>query len=101
MSDLPPVTVIMPISQEVEFIRRSLGAVLAQDYPAERLEIIVADGCSTDGTRDIIEELAARHPNLHRIDNPGRIVSTGLNAALRRARGDKGATAVDIRSLRR
>lgn len=84
----PLTTIIMPIRNEAAFIRRSLAAVLAQDYPADRLEIIVADGMSDDGTRGIIHELQQEHPNLRLVDNPARIVPTGLNAAIRQARGD-------------
>lgn len=79
----------MPVRNEADFLQESLGAVIAQDYPAELLEIFVADGMSTDGTRAMVDALAAQHP-AHRIavvDNPGRIVATGLNAALRGARG--------------
>jgi glycosyltransferase involved in cell wall biosynthesis len=86
--DLPLVTVIMPVRHEADFIARSLGAVLAQDYPVERLEILVADGRSADGTREIVQALQGRHSHLRLIDNPGRIVPTGLNAALRHARGE-------------
>jgi len=80
----------MPIRNEADFIARSLGAVLAQDYPADRLEVLIADGMSTDGTRAIIAAMAADHPRIPVtvIDNPGRIVPTGFNAALARARGD-------------
>jgi glycosyltransferase involved in cell wall biosynthesis len=79
----------MPVRNEAAFIRRSLGAVLAQDYPAERMEIIVADGQSSDQTREIIREIAgesARDVTL--IENPDRIVATGLNAAVRLAQGE-------------
>lgn len=87
-SDLPLVTVIMAVLHEASFITRSLGAVLVQDYPAERMEILVADGRSTDGTRELVQALQGRHSHLRLIDNPGRIVPTGLNAALRQARGE-------------
>lgn len=79
---------LMPVRNEAAFMARSLGAVLAQDYPQDRLEVIVADGMSSDGTREQVQALRARHPNLHLVDNPGRIVPTGLNAALRISRGD-------------
>ena len=78
----------MPVRNEARFISRSLGAVLAQNYPRDRMEIIVADGLSQDGTRDIIESLQREHPNLSLIDNPGKIVATGLNAVLRSAKGE-------------
>ena len=83
----PDVTVVMPIRNEGAFLAKSLGAVLAQDYPADRLEVIVADGMSDDGTRESVEELRRSHSNLVLLDNSGRIVATGLNAAIRRARG--------------
>lgn len=86
----PLVTVIMPIRNEEAFITRSLGAVLGQDYPADRMQVLVADGMSDDGTRSVIASLAEAHPQhaIEIVDNPGRIVPTGFNAALDRARGD-------------
>lgn len=90
MSECPSVTVIMPIRNEASFIERSLGAVLAQDYPGDRLEVLVADGMSTDGTRAAVERAAAMRPDVRVVvvDNPGRIVPTGFNRALVRARGE-------------
>lgn len=90
MSAAPAVTVIMPIRNEGSFIERSLGAVIAQDLPSGRMEILVADGRSTDDTRARIAELARRYPEvpIEVIDNPGGIVPTGMNVALRRARGE-------------
>ena len=41
----------MPIRNEAAFIARSLGAVLDQDYPADRMQVLVADGMSDDATR--------------------------------------------------
>jgi succinoglycan biosynthesis protein ExoA len=86
--NLPFVSVIMPVRNEAAFVTRSLGAVLTQDYPTDRMEVIVADGMSTDGTRDIVQALQAEYPNLRLLDNPGKIVSTGLNAALDAACGE-------------
>ena len=85
---VPFVSVVMPVRNEGDFMTRSLGAVLTQTYPADRYEVIVADGMSTDGTRARLATLAHAHACLRVIDNPGRIVSTGLNAALAQVRGD-------------
>ena len=84
----PFVSIILPVRNEARFLSRSLGSVLSQDYPVNRMEVIVADGMSTDGTRGIVESLQRQHPNLRLIDNPGLIVSTGLNAALLQTRGE-------------
>ena len=88
--DRPFVTVIMPVRNESGFIARSLGAVLDQDYPSGRMEVLVADGMSDDGTRAQVEALARSRngTRVEVVDNPGRIVPTGFNAALARARGD-------------
>lgn len=84
------VSVIMPIRNEAEFIERSLKAVLKQDYPLDKFEILIADGMSTDGTRQIVRRLAACHPDvsLRVIDNPGKIVPSGFNIALAEAKGE-------------
>jgi succinoglycan biosynthesis protein ExoA len=82
------VSVVMPIRNEASFIRQSLGAVLNQDYPGRLMEILVVDGMSTDNTREVVREVMAQHPNVHLVDNPGKIVPTGINLALATARGE-------------
>jgi glycosyltransferase involved in cell wall biosynthesis len=84
---LPFVSVIMPVCNERAHIVPCLEAVLRQDYPAHRLEVLVAEGRSNDGTAEVLREWAARDERLRVIDNLQRIVSTGLNAAIRAARG--------------
>jgi succinoglycan biosynthesis protein ExoA len=82
------VTVIMPIRNEAPFIERSLGAVLAQDYPADRLEVLVVDGMSDDGTREIVTRMLVGHSNARLLDNPQQIVPTALNIGLAEAKGE-------------
>ncbi len=88
MEGVPLVSVIMPVRNEAAYIERSLGAVLAQDYPADRLEILVVDGLSDDGTREAVLAHAATRPNLRLLDNPASIVPPGLNIGIRQARGE-------------
>jgi glycosyltransferase involved in cell wall biosynthesis len=85
---LPFVSVIMPVRNECGYIKRSLEAVFGQDYTAESFEVIVADGMSEDGTRDIVRHWQTRFPNLKLIDNLERIAPTGLNVAIAHARGE-------------
>jgi succinoglycan biosynthesis protein ExoA len=84
----PLVSVVMPVRNEARFIAELVRTVLAQDYPPHLLEVIVADGLSDDGTREILAALAAEDRRLTVIDNPPRIVSTGLNVAVAAARGE-------------
>ena len=87
MSVHPFVSLILPIRNEADYIERSLRAVLEQDYPG-KMEILVADGMSTDETRSIISKLAADSKHEIRIlNNEGRVVPIGMNTALRQARG--------------
>ena len=87
-ASLPLVNVVMPIRNEAPHIRQCLEAVLAQDYPADRLDVVVADGMSDDGTREIISGYVQGYPNLRLLDNPQRIVPTALNVGIRVAQGD-------------
>jgi glycosyltransferase involved in cell wall biosynthesis len=86
-SNQPLVSVVLPCRNEAGHIERCLASVLGQDTPEGGMEIIAADGMSTDGTREYLDDMARRHPQLRVLSNPGRIVSTGLNAAIRAARG--------------
>ncbi|KAA3654343.1 MAG: glycosyltransferase family 2 protein [Chloroflexi bacterium] len=85
---LPMVTIMMPVRNEAAFIAQTLDSILAQNYPAELMEIVIADGRSTDNTREIIASLQQQHANIHLIDNPSKIAPTGLNVAIRQAQGD-------------
>ena len=84
----PYVSILIPIRNEVDTIERCLDAVLAQDYPADCMEILVADGMSVDGTRHKLEALQEQHPNLYVFDNPKKIVPTGLNILIGQAKGE-------------
>jgi succinoglycan biosynthesis protein ExoA len=86
ISGLPSVSIIMPIRNEEAFIGRSLAAVLAQDYPAEKMEVIVADGMSDDATLEIIKTLPSAD-RIRVIANPRRIQAAGLNIAIEQAHG--------------
>lgn len=84
----PLCTIIIPCYNEQEFILHAVHAAMGQDYPPDRVEILVVDGRSTDRTRVIVGALARKDPRVRLIDNPARIQSAGMNAAIRRARGD-------------
>jgi len=82
------ITIILPVRNEGNYIRAALDEVLAQDYSLANMEILVADGMSTDSTQEIINEYQCKYTNIILLDNPGRIVPTGMNIALKQAKGD-------------
>jgi succinoglycan biosynthesis protein ExoA len=85
----PFVSVLIPMRNEERHIESCLRSLARQDYPRERFEVLVLDGASSDRSRDIAEEFAARGDlNLHLIDNPGRTTAHGLNLGIAHARGD-------------
>lgn len=84
----PLVSIVLPCRNEQGYIQDCLESALNQEPPDGGFEILVADGMSTDGTREYLRKMAKQHPNLRVLDNPGRIVSTGLNAAIKVARGE-------------
>ena len=85
---VPFVTVIIPVRNEAVPLHAAITAVLAGSYPADRLEVVVADGGSTDGTRVLADGWSARDPRVRRVDNPAGTTPAGLNAAMAAARGE-------------
>jgi len=83
----PFVSLVIPMRNEGDHIRPCLEAALAQDYPAERMEILVVDGCSTDRSREVVAHYAQRHPHLRLLDNPRRTTPAALNVGIQAARG--------------
>ena len=88
-SPWPWVSIIVPCRNERAYIDVFLDNALAQVLPTDwRIEVLVADGRSDDGTADRLRVRAAQDARIHVLDNPGRIVSCGLNACLALARGE-------------
>jgi glycosyltransferase involved in cell wall biosynthesis len=81
------VSIIIPMKNEERFIGTILDTVLANDFPMDHCEILVMDGRSTDRSRKIVEEKAARYPTIRLLDNPEGIVPTAMNLGIRAAKG--------------
>ena len=81
------VSIVIPVWNERPYLAACLEAILQTDLPADRYEVLVVDGGSTDGSREIAQEYAGRHANVFMLENPERIPSTAMNRGIRRARG--------------
>jgi len=89
MTEAPLVTVVVPVRNEEHNLAACLAAIAAQDHPADRLEVLVVDGQSSDRTTEVAAAAFLAHPRLQ-----GRVVHNGpgtiarnLNAGLAEARG--------------
>jgi len=88
MSQFPFVSIILPCRTEERYIGPCLESILATSYPPDRFEVLVVDGRSDDGTRSVVAQLAAAHPQIRLLDNPLRITPVGLNIGLEAASGE-------------
>lgn len=88
MNNVPFITVVMPVRNEVRFIADTLEQLREQDYPNDCFEILVADGMSDDGTREIVARIAEEDDRVRLLDNPKRRSSAGRNVGFRAGRGD-------------
>lgn len=86
--DLPFVSVVMPVRDEARHVAAALKGILDGDYPAGRMEILVVDGLSADGTRDVVGEVAGGDARVRVLDNAAGTTAAGLNIGLRAARGE-------------
>lgn len=81
----PLFSVVMPTRNQVGFIEESLRSILDQDYPS--IEVVVADGASTDGTQEVLARLAESDPRIRWFSEPDTGPANALNKALARVRG--------------
>jgi succinoglycan biosynthesis protein ExoA len=88
MNETPRVSVVIPILNEEKDIHRLLCEILTQQEPPGGFEVLVADGGSTDRTREIVTELSRSWPNLTLLDNPKKLSSAGRNVGAWAARGE-------------
>lgn len=87
---MPRVSVIVPCYNEQDTITLLLEALLNQTFPLSEMEVIVADGLSTDQTRQRLAAFQASQPQLtvRVVDNPKRNIPAGLNCAIAAAEGE-------------
>jgi glycosyltransferase involved in cell wall biosynthesis len=84
--DAPLVSMVVPVRNEEAYLARCVESLLEQDYPLDKLEVIIVVGSSHDRTRDVAERLA-QDARVRVIDNPGGQTPVSLNLGMRAARG--------------
>ncbi|MFH1657161.1 MAG: glycosyltransferase family 2 protein [bacterium] len=86
--NLPSVSIIIPCRNEEGFIKECLDSILNQDYPKDKIEILVVDGMSEDKTREILKKYQEEYLFIKVLDNFKKITPTALNVGIRAARGE-------------
>jgi glycosyltransferase involved in cell wall biosynthesis len=84
------VSIVIPCYNEEKTIEALLSAILGQTHPVDQMEVVIADGMSTDRTRERIQVFQATHPelDLHVVENIQRTIPAALNQAIAVARGE-------------
>lgn len=86
--EYPKVSFIIPARNEEKYIRECLDALLKMDYPSDKVEIVFAEGNSSDRTREIIEEYARKYSNIKVFDNPTGNTAIGRNICIENSTGE-------------
>lgn len=86
--EFPKVSFIIPARNEEKFVEDCIKSLLSLDYPKEKVEIIFAEGNSSDHTREILERYAEKHDNVKIFDNPTGNTAIGRNICIENATGE-------------
>ena len=86
----PTASIIVPCYNEQATIRLLLEAIYVQTYPRQEIEVLISDGQSSDGTRQVIQAYQDEYPDLsiRVLDNPQQSIPSALNIAIRAAKGE-------------
>jgi cellulose synthase/poly-beta-1,6-N-acetylglucosamine synthase-like glycosyltransferase len=87
-NSVPFVSIIIPCRNDGTFIAECLDSVIAARYPRDRLEVLVIDGMSEDGTHDIIKHRLKGYGFVRLLSNPRRITPAALNLGIFQSKGD-------------
>ena len=82
------VSIICPLFNEEKFVEQCILSILEQDYPKDKLEVLLIDGRSTDHTTEIVKRYTEKYPFIKLLDNPDRVVPYALNKGLEVATGE-------------
>ncbi len=84
----PFVTIIIPCWNEEKFIQKCLESIINQNYPKDKMEILVVDGMSEDKTREIIVDYSKRFSFIKLVDNPKKFTPFALNIGIKNSGGE-------------
>ena len=81
-------SLVVVCRNEIEHIEGCLRSILSFERPQDyTIEILVVDGMSTDGTRDVLKRLSTEHAEIKVLDNPKRTTPCAFNVAIANSQG--------------
>jgi len=85
---LPLVSIVIPCRNEEKFIGQCLDSLINQDYPKDKLEILVIDGASTDRTKDVISSYLQKYKFIKLFENSRKTTPISMNIGIKNALGE-------------
>ncbi len=82
------VSVIIPCRNEEKFIGKCLDSIIVNDYSKDKFEILVVDGMSTDGTKEVLENYSNRYSFIKFLNNPRKNTAAAMNIGIKNAEGE-------------
>ncbi|WP_416175430.1 glycosyltransferase family 2 protein [Clostridium sp.] len=82
------VSIVIPCRNERNYIKRCIDSFINQTYDSSLYEVLVCDGMSDDGTRDIIKNYENMYDNIKLIDNKGLSAPRGMNEGIKSSKAD-------------
>lgn len=82
------VSIVVPCRNEKNYISKCINSFLNQTYDKDLYEILICDGMSDDGTRDIVKEYESKYDNVKLIDNKGLSAPKGMNEGIKYSKAD-------------
>ena len=88
MINSPKISIVIPCRNEEKYIGLCLHSIIDQNYPQEKIEVLVCDGMSDDRTREELQHITIHHPNIFVLDNLVKTTPHALNLGIVNATGD-------------
>jgi len=84
----PFISIIIPVRNEELYIEKCLNSIINNDYPKNKMEVIVVDGHSIDKTQDLIKKYISNYNFIRLLLNPQKTVPYAMNIGIKKSKGE-------------
>jgi len=82
------VSIVIPCRNEIEHIQEVINCIYENNYPRDLIEVLIVDGMSNDGTRELLSKIHYKYNQIKIIDNPRQKTPFAFNLGVKQAKGD-------------